>query len=171
MYETLAWFEWIPESPWFVKGFQVASGDLVKVEVEAIGDSKKSAYFRYFNLSAGTRTGFLYKPTESGAKPVKGNCAEWIVEGHAGGMSYLGATFFFDCQAWEKKPASKAGETADIKTRDLDGATFLTLAQDGDVFSAGVPKYSNNTVLGVIAEGRVKSLGVGTKKRRDSGTK
>jgi hypothetical protein len=89
---------------------------------------------------------------------VNGNCAEWIVEGHAGTMSYLGATFFFDCLASETKPAGKNGEKADTKTRDLTGATFLTMGESGKVYSAGLQKYSNNTVLGVMAEQRVNRV-------------
>jgi hypothetical protein len=47
VYETLAWFEWYPEYQWFVKGFQVAPGNLVKVQVQAASEGA-SANFRFF---------------------------------------------------------------------------------------------------------------------------
>lgn len=32
-YETYPWYEWYPEKPWQITGFQIAAGDLVNVDI------------------------------------------------------------------------------------------------------------------------------------------
>ncbi|KAK0703018.1 concanavalin A-like lectin/glucanase domain-containing protein [Lasiosphaeria miniovina] len=141
-YKIHPWWEWAPERPWTITGFQIAEGDLVSVSVFA--ETSTTAHILFNNLSACTYTSF--NVTAPGTTELKGNCAEWIVEAHhplsrgKPSMSYLGATFFFNCGAIEKAVADTHGEI-----------------KQGDVLSTAVRAYSNDVVLGVVAERRVHS--------------
>lgn len=157
-YSIHPWWEWFPGHPWTITGFQVATGDLVSVTVSA--KSPTSASILFNNFSAGTYTSFNVTAPQN--VQLKGSCAEWIVEAHrpsAAGkptMSYLGATFFFDCGATEKASGGTTGTSWGQSTyRNLRGATFLEIKQAGQVLSTASMALSNDTVLGVVAERRV----------------
>ncbi|RYP59507.1 hypothetical protein DL769_008497 [Monosporascus sp. CRB-8-3] len=150
-YAIHPWWEWYPGGAWTITGFQVSPGDLVDVWITADSSTEASIYF--WNYSACTYTSFsITAPT---GVSLKGNCAEWIVEGHRGHngkatMSYLGATFFFDCGAFEENTNSSKW-----KIRDLTNATYLEIKQNGQVLSTGMKEFSNAKVVGVVAERRI----------------
>lgn len=151
-YSTHPWWGWgFTERPWAITGFQIATGDLVSVTIRA--KSPTSASILFNNLSACTYTSF--DVTAPGGVRLEGTCAEWIVEAHRSEptMSYLGATFFFDCGATEKK--ASGGPLSHSMSRNLRGAKFLEIEQSGQVLSAANKALSNDTVLGVVAERRL----------------
>jgi hypothetical protein len=183
-YSTHAWWEWSPGNRWMITGFQVATGDLVSVTIqhemsvhEIPGDH---AIIYFTNFSAGTYTSFGVTAPKN--IYLKGNCAEWIVESPLpfpfppwiveahppsaqppsaprpcalpSPMSYLGATFFFDCGAMEKA-SGVPWQAPPYIYRNLRDATFLEIEQGGHVLSTGSKTFSNDKVLGVVAERRV----------------
>ncbi|KAI3321653.1 concanavalin A-like lectin/glucanase [Xylariaceae sp. AK1471] len=162
VYDIHPWWEWYPEHAWTITGFQVQTGDRVDVWIRAKKPNAQSASVTmatilFCNYSACTYTSFTINAPPGTS--LKGNCAEWIVEAHRkqGGhptMSYLGATFFFNCGAWEV-PTSTSTSGATERYRDATGATFLEVKQDKyNVLSTGRSDYSNAKVVGVIAEDR-----------------
>ncbi|KAI8629843.1 concanavalin A-like lectin/glucanase [Xylariaceae sp. FL1651] len=160
VYEIHPWWEWYPEHPWTITGFQVAPGDLVDVWITA--DTSTTATILFCNYSACTYTSFSVKAP--GNISLRGNCAEWIVEAHRDHdgkptMSYLGATFFFDCGAVERTEVGPRHVPRE-KHRDATGATFLEVKQDYEVLSTGRSDYSNGKVVGVTAERRIHKLDV-----------
>lgn len=156
-YPIHPWWEWYPEHPWAITGFQIATGDLVSVTISA--KSPTSASILFNNFSACTYTSFNVTAPED--VKLQGSCAEWIVEAHhesAGKstMSYLGSSFFFNCGATEKASSGVTGTSKGHSIyRNLRGATFLEIKQDNQVLSTASSALSNDTVLGVIAERRV----------------
>ena len=149
-YTTHPWWEWYPDHPWYITGFQIKPGDLIHVYIRATSSTEACIYF--MNGSACTYTSFSVTAPED--IKLVGNCAEWIVEASERSendepmTSYLGATFFFDCFAVERKDGG-----SDI-VRDLTNATFFEAVQDGEVLSTGRRDLSNNKVVGVVAEVR-----------------
>ncbi|KAI1331446.1 concanavalin A-like lectin/glucanase [Xylariaceae sp. FL0255] len=156
-YSIHPWWEWYPEHPWTITGFQVATGDLVGVNITA--SSSTEARIVFVNFSACTYTSF--DVTAPRNVELKGNCAEWIVEAHPSddgrpAMSYLGATFFFNCGATEVATTQDSlSWLGGSKCRDLRGARFLEVKQGGQVLSVASHELSNDVVLGVVAERRV----------------
>lgn len=160
-YTTYPWWEWYPDHPWALTGFQVKPGDLIHVNIRATSSTEAIVYF--YNDSACTYTSFSV--TAPPNVSLVGNCAEWIVEASRESSadqpttSYLGATFFFDCLAIEKKNRS-------LQSRDLTNATFLEAVQDGEVLSTGRQDLSNNKVVGIVAEDRTNWTKVSHRKEK-----
>ena len=121
-HETYAWVEWIAAPPARLTNFEINSGDLITCIVESPDPSKldhaepnKTGRVMMFNRSTcNYSTAHMVMP--SGGKAVKGETAEWIVEGPDCNIKregrvkqawsdyklhtpFLGATFIYDCQA------------------------------------------------------------------------
>jgi hypothetical protein len=132
-----------------LNGFQIKSGDLVHVYINATSTRAATIYF--FNDSACTYTSFSVEAPEG--VELKGNCAEWVVEAahenllYQHNTAYLGATFFFDCMALEENSSG-------WKCRDVSNATFMQAIQEGEAVLTGRPDLSNNKVVGIVAETR-----------------
>ncbi|POR38276.1 Aspergillopepsin-2 [Tolypocladium paradoxum] len=155
-YHTHAWWEWYPQHPWRLTGFQVQPGDLVHCYIRATDSTQAAIYF--YNDSACTYTSFHV--TAPQGVSLKGNCAEWIVEASTASSppktAYLGATFIFDCEAVEQDNRHRR------KHRDLTGAMFVQAEQDGEVLSTARSDLSNAKVVGIVAERRTHVINIPT---------
>lgn len=160
-YTTHPWWEWYPDHPWALTGFQVKPGDLVHVYIRATTHTEAMVYF--YNDSACTYTSFSVTAPKNIS--LVGNCAEWIVEANRPShtsqptTSYLGATFIFDCSALEEGKR-------DARIRDLDRATFIEAVQDDEILSTGRKDLSNNKVVGIVAENRIHWTKIAHQKER-----
>lgn len=152
-YVTFPWYEWYRDPPYEISGFAVSPGDLVTVDIFVKSDTKANIYF--LNESACTYTSFDVVAGKDVS--LKGNCAEWIVEAHRPkeghqSMSYLGATFLYDCYAVAEK---RTRDDLDRQIKDLDDAIFVDVVQEGVTLSTAVKE--NKSVLGIFGEKRTES--------------
>jgi hypothetical protein len=154
-YVTYPWWEWFTGPPYEISGFEVRPGDLVSVHVSSDLESDTKGHVFFCNESACTYTSFGV--TAPKGVSLERNCVEWIVEAHRPEkdhptMSYLGATFLYDCHALAEKRQGNAPPR--YLSKDLSDATLMNIVQDGITLSTA--QKENDTVLGIFGETRTE---------------
>ena len=166
---TFPWIEWYPADVVEISGFTVNPGDLVTIMVGAFdlgkywnsssSDPITKGFIFFCNRSACTYFSAII--TAPDGTSLQGDSAEWIIECHKPQngeptMSYLGATFFYNCWAIAE---DKKRKIMRVIKKDLSGAILIDIVQDGVMLSRAVRE--NNSVLGIFGEQRTSATRVG----------
>ena len=152
---TYPWFEWYPDPPKRLEGFDVRPGESVTVQVAPVhvlpNEPTIEGLVFFYNESNCTYTSvFVDIPDDT---TFVGDSVEWIIEGHkpkhAGypTMSYLGTTFIDDCIA-----IAEGQSLRDWEEKNLKDALLLEIVQNGTVLSRG--QKENNKLLGIYSRER-----------------